>query len=133
MTKRNGVFIERICHFNSHPHEEDDLYSFCVRICSLGYFNSHPHEEDDWLQKWEERRKENFNSHPHEEDDADDIQARAKMHFNSHPHEEDDFLSDFLPVLLHYFNSHPHEEDDEISFKLLKVIYIFQLTSSRRG
>ena len=33
-------------HFNSHPHEEDDLTSFMESV-EIAYFNSHPHEEDD--------------------------------------------------------------------------------------
>ena len=111
MTKRNGVFIERICHFNSHPHEEDDLYSFCVRICSLGYFNSHPHEEDDWLQKWEERRKENFNSHPHEEDDHEGIAGAVKVYISTH-------------ILTKRMTQYITEYAIEAAF---------QLTSSRRG
>ena len=34
------------CHFNSHPHEEDDPASWIPRS-SYRHFNSHPHEEDD--------------------------------------------------------------------------------------
>ena len=35
-------------HFNSHPHEEDDLMADTARGADI-YFNSHPHEEDDGL------------------------------------------------------------------------------------
>ena len=33
-------------HFNSHPHEEDDIDQMFWYL-QLPYFNSHPHEEDD--------------------------------------------------------------------------------------
>ena len=32
--------------FNSHPHEEDDMFDSSTQ-CRPRYFNSHPHEEDD--------------------------------------------------------------------------------------
>ena len=41
---QSGLTAEE--HFNSHPHEEDDLFVLLV-LHFLDYFNSHPHEEDD--------------------------------------------------------------------------------------
>ena len=83
--------IRRRIHFNSHPHEEDDVTAERSKLKS-GYFNSHPHEEDDslslvviliflifqltssrrgWLpsQLASSHGLSYFNSHPHEEDD----------------------------------------------------------------
>ena len=37
-------------HFNSHPHEEDDL-SMIYSSSTNEHFNSHPHEEDDYFLK----------------------------------------------------------------------------------
>ena len=34
-------------HFNSHPHEEDDVCAQKLEKPLYEYFNSHPHEEDD--------------------------------------------------------------------------------------
>ena len=58
----------RYCHFNSHPHEEDDILGFTFRTKSK-YFNSHPHEEDDKDDEEIWNAENDFNSHPHEEDD----------------------------------------------------------------
>ena len=55
-------------HFNSHPHEEDDI-ELEKYLKETIYFNSHPHEEDDKDVDWFEADENNFNSHPHEEDD----------------------------------------------------------------
>ena len=57
-------------HFNSHPHEEDDLTNE-IKILSSIYFNSHPHEEDDNWWPFPVTPDINFNSHPHEEDDLE--------------------------------------------------------------
>ena len=42
-----------------------------IRICHRlqWHFNSHPHEEDDLHEPWKQRGEVYFNSHPHEEDD----------------------------------------------------------------
>ena len=125
------------CHFNSHPHEEDDPASWIPRS-SYRHFNSHPHEEDDcssfkshpsayvfqltssrrgWpVCKAEFLKLNHFNSHPHEEDDVNLFSHdSASHHFNSHPHEEDDSRGGFGSTGRNYFNSHPHEEDDRYS------------------
>ena len=50
LTKRMTYSSDCTCnlwHFNSHPHEEDDLVSMLIHN-RLRYFNSHPHEEDDF-------------------------------------------------------------------------------------
>ena len=98
-------------YFNSHPHEEDDCYR-CISLPTWRYFNSHPHEEDD------RRVQQAF---------------QCPWYFNSHPHEEDDTIRLTARGYRYYFNSHPHEEDDGDFMKGLKRLWIFQLTSSRRG
>ena len=35
-------------YFNSHPHKEDDVESYCIKFITIWYFNSHPHKEDDY-------------------------------------------------------------------------------------
>ena len=68
MTVLRQITINRLSHFNSHPHEEDDnamkgmidtgyisthiltkrmTYSWLLKYALTRYFNSHPHEEDD--------------------------------------------------------------------------------------
>ena len=55
------------------------------------HFNSHPHEEDDLTRVTDTAKDWYFNSHPHEEDDRDRGRSgTGDCHFNSHPHEEDD-------------------------------------------
>ena len=46
MTNGDALIISTIVYFNSHPHEEDDVYRNPF-LCNKIYFNSHPHEEDD--------------------------------------------------------------------------------------
>ena len=55
------------------------------------------------------------------------------VYFNSHPHEEDDVSIQADGGLLVNFNSHPHEEDDRGILGGYRGIWVFQLTSSRRG
>ena len=143
-------------HFNSHPHEEDDLFFFFlspqIRIFQLTssrrgwpflvqclinwfrYFNSHPHEEDDGKEYDWDWYVVYFNSHPHEEDDkANIVRWFSRTYFNSHPHEEDDMIPCVHFYLHHNFNSHPHEEDDGSLTSDASSLCAFQLTSSRRG
>ena len=70
MTCGISGIVTQYLHFNSHPHEEDDLLP-AVLLPSAIYFNSHPHEEDDADIYKHITEVENFNSHPHEEDDND--------------------------------------------------------------
>ena len=112
MTEHIFNFFTVHFHFNSHPHEEDDL----LLHWNIVFFHISTHiltrrmtNKDDTLDTLFNisthiltRRMTSigsyfwisagdFNSHPHEEDDRnrDPIYARRR-HFNSHPHEEDD-------------------------------------------
>ena len=132
MTTSVKPHIVNNLYFNSHPHEEDDIYH-TSRTNSLSYFNSHPHEEDD---------------------NGDALIISTIVYFNSHPHEEDDVGRTISLCTYSHFNSHPHEEDDPIALKDAGISFIsthiltkrmtssnsncttapsFQLTSSRRG
>ena len=45
----DGRCVKSCCsYFNSHPHEEDDVFS-SPQVSFYKHFNSHPHEEDDIL------------------------------------------------------------------------------------
>ena len=46
-------------HFNSHPHEEDDMVQES-KILQMNHFNSHPHEEDDMVANYGEVEKNTF-------------------------------------------------------------------------
>ena len=105
----------------------------CVKSC-CSYFNSHPHEEDDVFSSPQVSFYKHFNSHPHEKDDGSLAKSIFGAHyFNSHPHEEDDNRSNCAGsgTLRFQLTSTPTG--------LLMTIYysdvtsIFQLTSSRRG
>ena len=121
-------------HFNSHPHEEDDIKNWY--ICCICNISTHilTRRMTTWLWRIFLQVKY-FNSHPHEEDDGGQHSQRLQLqHFNSHPHEEDDYTDKFNGVgefisthiltrrmtiwrwqkwvIIWYFNSHPHEEDD---------------------
>ena len=120
-------------HFNSHPHEEDDI---CVHdfLNQLIYFNSHPHEEDDHTQGMKYFLTGYFNSHPHEEDDGLPavVSDRWKEYFNSHPHEEDDRkgsgMGNIYRISTHILTKRMTENEAGWMDN-----FIFQLTSSRRG
>ena len=98
--------------FNSHPHEEDDLFENEISNF-LHFFNSHPHEEDDdiafsfcfhftFSTHILTRRMTSIN-----------FGSRGRFaFFNSHPHEEDDDYKSGGYAAAGFFNSHPHEEDD---------------------
>ena len=83
-----------------------------LQLCSCDYFNSHPHEEDD-----------RFESSP----------LIALIHFNSHPHEEDDNVevigNMITDISTHILTKRMTEDRDCNNF----FLFIFQLTSSRRG
>ena len=51
-----------IAHFNSHPHEEDDMTQ-TVQSSNYRYFNSHPHEEDDQLTNTTNRTGQLISTH----------------------------------------------------------------------
>ncbi len=79
-------------HFNSHPHEEDDV--FCPSCGKLVRAFQLTSSRRGWrLTRWSIVQESYFNSHPHEEDDIASLQYMTRQeHFNSHPHEEDDWL-----------------------------------------
>ena len=101
----------RTDYFNSHPHEEDDVYPL-PQILLLYYFNSHPHEEDDFPK---------YFIFPY------------NLDFNSHPHEEDDWHRFLYPCkfLTFQLTSSRRGWPDCVTF--VPLIVAFQLTSSRRG
>ena len=152
----DGRCVKSCCsYFNSHPHEEDDVFS-SPQVSFYKHFNSHPHEEDDGSLAKSIFGAHYFNSHPHEEDDSSirlyvvmdnistHILTKRMTLISNHPHR-----------FLEYFNSHPHEEDDlKLRHKVTSLVKIsthiltkrmttiwsalfptsaFQLTSSRRG
>ena len=45
----------------------------------LEHFNSHPHEEDDISKQLYKTVVNNFNSHPHEEDDSCVVQEESLL------------------------------------------------------
>ena len=99
------------CHFNSHPHEEDDPASWIPRS-SYRHFNSHPHEEDD------------FHSF---------VLSVIVILFQLTSSRRGWPFYITLSNTSNYFNSHPHEEDDRKCLIFYFKTEIFQLTSSRRG
>ena len=42
------LLLMKKMYFNSHPHKEDDVESYCIKFITIWYFNSHPHKEDDY-------------------------------------------------------------------------------------
>ena len=121
------------CHFNSHPHEEDDPASWIPRS-SYRHFNSHPHEEDDFhsfvlsvivilFQLTSSRRgwpclvvRQVYGTI------FQLTSSRRGWPF---------YIT--LSNTSNYFNSHPHEEDDCRKYPGSRLQNTFQLTSSRRG
>ena len=81
---------------------------------AVNYFNSHPHKEDDVFSYTPQGAISNFNSHPHKEDDVKFFTRtkQRRKYFNSHPHKEDDVRFGLFSMITLYFNSHPHKEDD---------------------
>ena len=59
MTILLQVMKKRMKHFNSHPHEEDDMVQES-KILQMNHFNSHPHEEDDMVANYGEVEKNTF-------------------------------------------------------------------------
>ena len=140
-------------YFNSHPHEEDDSFSF-LHVGCLGYFNSHPHEEDDCSFLYSSTRSFISTHILTKRMTMNDCGSCEKETFQLTSSRRGWLIVLFNYFQLFYFNSHPHEEDDHISFVAFPNLYIsthiltkrmtillifiirglvFQLTSSRRG
>ena len=122
----------RYHYFNSHPHEEDDCFLFCL-IQPVNHFNSHPHEEDD---------RPIIGSNPSKCISTHILTKRMTLSqknvMSGKPFQLTSSRRGWLqplrfPVRLQYFNSHPHEEDDQSHRLMCKGWLGFQLTSSRRG
>ena len=122
-------------HFNSHPHEEDDMGAvirshgrknisthiltkrMTVPHCSVRWFGTTfqlTSSRRGWPGRRPDRRSDRyFNSHPHEEDDTDrsdmswirQISTHILTKRMTHP-------SSIQQVPYIHFNSPPHEEDD---------------------
>ena len=122
------------CHFNSHPHEEDDPASWIPRS-SYRHFNSHPHEEDDFhsfvlsvivilFQLTSSRRgwpclvvRQVYGT-------IFQLTSSRRGWLNNQHHKQKLYLFQLtssrrgwpfyitLSNTSNYFNSHPHEEDD---------------------
>ena len=137
LTKRMTYSSDCTCnlwHFNSHPHEEDDLVSMLIHN-RLRYFNSHPHEEDDFniamskihliifqltssRRGWH-RKLPHLHSNP---DISTHILTKRMTRFlnttscayniSTHILTKRMTLTGYQHVPDRYFNSHPHEEDD---------------------
>ena len=98
------------------------------------HFNSHPHEEDDLLLHWNivffhisthilTRRMTN-------KDDTLDTLFNISTHILTRRMTS---IGSYFWISAGDFNSHPHEEDDDFSAKMNLLKYSFQLTSSRGG
>ena len=112
MTDSLVEMLQQVYNFNSHPHEEDDIYH-TFNVLKYKHFNSHPHEEDDCI--WGKRNSNefNFNSHPHEEDDWILYLETKKRGISTHILTKR-MTQQTIGLMLRRqnFNSHPHEEDD---------------------
>ena len=156
MTYQQMLSVNRQKHFNSHPHEEDDLNSIARTLekqifqltssrrgwrrirdlkFSIRTISTHILTKRMTTHKWSDAEAElHFNSHPHEEDDCTHQINDKSSNISTH------ILTKRMTMLLLrqpgpylYFNSHPHEEDDDSSRRFAGMFWVFQLTSSRRG
>ena len=102
-------------HFNSHPHEEDDLTNE-IKILSSIYFNSHPHEEDDTTSEIIKLVGCDISTHILTKRMTIFVcivsPALKVFQLTSSRRGWHSFVRS-SPFYLH-FNSHPHEEDDHI-------------------
>ena len=141
-------------HFNSHPHEEDDTNTESATTYTVN-FNSHPHEEDDkeeekYLLKmfisthiltkrmtsWLLPSHPNivyFNSHPHEEDDQYTDKSVPRNHISTHilTKRMTAYRTDRegrKSISTHILTKRMTESDNGFT-----LLFLFQLTSSRRG
>ena len=112
MTQRYLLLRLRTAHFNSHPHEEDDLPNRSKHWW-CGYFNSHPHEEDDKELQCFHKRDSYISTHiltkrmtTMTAADLEKIIFQLTSSRRGWP------VYAARPQYVWHFNSHPHEEDD---------------------
>ena len=145
-----------IFHFNSRPHEEVDAILW-MYFREFLYFNSRPHEEVDdltiitdepfWIfQLTTSRRGRQFDvlaillpvtisTHDLTKRSTrrEKNMKEVKLHFNSRPHEEVDVFFG-LNFSTKSISTHDlTKRSTELFFCCLFSVYIFQLTTSRRG
>ena len=99
-------------HFNSHPHEEDDMAFSRLFLTSFSF------QLTSSRRGWQKSCSS----------------FHVSQYFNSHPHEEDDVSPSQSRYILEYISTHILTKRMTLPHSLpLPVRRTFQLTSSRRG